>query len=178
MDEDKLKYLKEIWYNPKSPAAYSGIDKLYKKVKSDNRYKITKSQVGKWLKAQQDHTTFKELRKRFPRVKVIVPSSEYMNDSDVGYMLKYGEFNNGYKYIFVVVDVLSRKAYTAPLKNITARSVIQALEQMFKKGLVTKVIRGDRGSEQRAREMQTFLRKKNIKQILTNNETKSNYAER
>ena len=45
---------------------------------------------------------------------------------------KYSRFNEGFKYILVVIDAFSRFAYTAPLKFKTAEESAAAIDQIFK----------------------------------------------
>lgn len=44
---------------------------------------------------------------------------------------KYSRFNEGYKYILVIIDAFSRFAYTAPLKFKTAEESAKAIDKIF-----------------------------------------------
>ena len=44
---------------------------------------------------------------------------------------KYSRFNEGFKYILVVIDAFSRFAYTAPLKFKTAEESAGAIDKIF-----------------------------------------------
>lgn len=49
-------YLKEIYYNPSNPASFSGPDKLFRYVKNDGKYDITKYKIKKWLQSQESYS--------------------------------------------------------------------------------------------------------------------------
>ena len=50
MDADKEAYLKSIYYNVSHPASYSGLDRLYREVKKEGRFQLTRKKLKAWLK--------------------------------------------------------------------------------------------------------------------------------
>ena len=49
--------LRKIYYDPTSPASFSGPDKLYVYVKKDGKYNISKYKIKKWLQRQEIYST-------------------------------------------------------------------------------------------------------------------------
>ena len=61
---------------------------------------------------------------------------------------KYSKRNNGYKYIMVLIDVFSKKAYAAPMKKINEFEALLSMERMLRKlPDIPKSIISDRGTE-------------------------------
>ena len=48
MDE----YLAQVYYNPKRSGALGGVERLYRDVKKDGKYDISRAQIKKWLMKQ------------------------------------------------------------------------------------------------------------------------------
>ena len=48
---------------------------------------------------------------------------------DVAYMDKIAKHNNGYKYLLVAVDVLSRYLRVQPLKTMYAKDCVEAFKK-------------------------------------------------
>ena len=61
---------------------------------------------------------------------------------------KYSRFNEGYKYILVIIDAFSRFAYTAPLKFKTAEESAGAIDKIFEKFRDVPILfSSDKGNE-------------------------------
>lgn len=45
-------YLTEIYYDSGHPAAFSGEEKLYREVKKEGRYRISRNKIRNWLQEQ------------------------------------------------------------------------------------------------------------------------------
>lgn len=71
-------------------------------------------------------------------------------------------FNDGVKYLLVLIDSFSRKAWVKPLKSKKASEVLQAFRQLHKQIGNFKVLYFDRGTEITNKEMRRELKNKNI----------------
>ena len=100
-------YLKSVYFDSENPASYGGLDKLYRHVKSEG-LNISKGQIKKWLSQQSIYTKHRPVKRTFKRTRVVVPSKFYQFDSDTVSMTKYEKYNHGYRYILIVIDILSR----------------------------------------------------------------------
>ena len=44
------------------------------------------------------------------------------------------KYNNGFKYILTVIDVLSKYAWVEPIKTKTGENLVKVLEKILRKG--------------------------------------------
>lgn len=79
---EKEKYLKRIYFDPGSPASFSGLNKFYNYVKKQSHLRITLTDIKKWLSKQDSYTAHRSLRRKFKRPKVLSFSKNYMYDAD------------------------------------------------------------------------------------------------
>ena len=87
--------------------------------------------------------------------------------------------NDGYRFLLTVIDVLSKYAWVVPLKDKTGKSLVDALDVVFKKdGRVPERLQTDAGKEFLNKEFQRFLTSKNVLHFVTYNETKAQIVER
>ena len=171
-------YLHNIYYNPESEASFSGLDRLYRKAKSDGKT-ISRGQIRKWLQMQKIYTTNRRSIQKFKRQKTIVPFSYYMFDVDSAYMNDFTKENDQYPYFILAIDDFSRRVYTRPVKKLTGIQIKKALESILAESTkAPMILRSDRGTEYVNSTVNTFLKKKGIKHIVTQNSTKAAFAER
>ena len=162
-------YLNGIYFDPNHPAAYSGLDKLHRYVKKDG-HKISKSKIRNWLSKQSVYNKHKPVRYSFKRSRVIVPTKLYQFDSDTASMVQYSKNNAGYKYILVLIDILSRYAWTKPLKTLTGKEMVKALESIFDK--TPQKLRSDMGTEYMNDNVKRYLELNKITHFQSLNEKK------
>jgi hypothetical protein len=87
--------------------------------------------------------------------------------------------NNGYNYLLMVIDVLSKFGWIEKLKNKKPRSIIKAFENIFKTGRICKILTTDAGTEFNNYLFSNFLTQKNIKHFIARNtEIKAAVVER
>ena len=88
-------------------------------------------------------------------------------------------YNDHYKCILVVIDVFSKKAFTAYLKNKTSLDMIQAFEQLMPEIGKFQKLQTDMGREFLNRPFQTWLKQHHVEHFYTQNfDTKASIAER
>ena len=125
----------------------------------------------------------KELLKRklsrFPRRKVFSPDVDAIWAADLMDMRKYEKQNRGNKYILVIIDLFSKKAWTRAMKNKTGLTTANAMKDVLSKGDIASKIWVDRGAEFLNANMRNVLKKYgDINMYSTHNEPKSCIAER
>ena len=63
MDE----YLTQLYYNPKRSGSLGGVERLYRDVKKEGKYDISRAQLKKWLMRQDTYTLHKQARRHYKR---------------------------------------------------------------------------------------------------------------
>lgn len=72
-------------------------------------------------------------RRNFERRKYSMRGIADTLQADLIDMQKFARINRGYKYILIVIDIFSKRAYAEPLKNKTAIITTEAMEKIFKR---------------------------------------------
>ena len=129
------KILEGVYYDLRSPASYAGVNKVLAEAKKMNP-QISIQDVVHFLSKQRTYTLFKPRINKFPRLKT-VPSGLHTDwQCDLAIMDSLKQQNNGYRYILVCVDVLSRNIYVAEAESKKSEHMIEAFEKIFKKAKV------------------------------------------
>lgn len=173
------KYLKKIYYDPASPASFSGPDKLYRFVRKDGKFVLSKYKIRKWLQRQEPYSLQRPLKRKFKRNKVIVTGIDDQWDVDLMDMTKYSKYNRGYNFVLVAIDIFSKYLWLRILKDKKGESVVEALKDILREGRSPNRIRTDKGQEFRSKQVESLLKERNIQHLYAQNtEIKANYVER
>ena len=164
-------------YNPQHPAAFGGVEAIYRAAQKD-RVNINRQRIKEWLSKQPTYTLHKPIRKRFKRNRVMVNGIDQQWQADLVDMTSLSEYNSDYKYILTCIDVLSKYAWAVPLKNKTGLTLIDAFKQILKNGRKPHLLQTDKGTEFLNRNFQNLLKREKIRFFTTQNETKASVVER
>ena len=88
------------------------------------------------------------------------------------------DFNDGYRYVLVHIDIFSKFVRTVPLKPKTAQEVTRAFKKIFEDGGKTLKIRSDNGREFVNKTLQSLFQKEGIKYFRSSNVVKCAVVER
>ena len=115
------KYLSELYYNPESPGSFDG------------KYQMSRNIIRSWLQKQDTdtHTLHKPVRYRLKRNRIIVGATDEQWEIDLVIMDSLSKYNNSFKYILTVIDVLSKFASVEPIKTKTGENLVTAFEKNF-----------------------------------------------
>ena len=171
-------YLKSIYYDPKHPGAYSGVDKLYRAVRKEGKFVLGRAKIRNWLLKQEDYSVHREERPKFKRRRVIAPYVDYQWDVDTANMDYYKKLNDGYAYFLLAVDILSKFVWTVALRTKTGKEMVRALTQIFERGNKPTNIRSDKGTEFVNKDVKIFLQKKGVNYFVSQNVVKASFSER
>ena len=171
-------YLQEVYYDPNNAGSFAGPDKLFRFVRKAGKYVISKYNIRKWLQNQEAYSLQRPLRKHFQRNKIMVSGIDDQWSADFMDVVKFSEFNEGYKYVFVVIDVFSKYLWMHSLRDKKGTSVAHALREIFEQGRIPKRIRTDKRQEFRAKEVQDVFNNFGVIHMYAQNETKAAVAER
>ena len=132
------------YYNPKKEASFSGAHRFPKATQQ-------------WLQSQDTYTLHKPVQKNFKRRKTIVPGANFQMQADLIDFSLLKSYNDHYKYILVVIDVFSKKAFTAYLKTKSSSDMIQVFEQLMPEIGKFQKLQTDMGREFLNRPFQTWF---------------------
>ena len=101
----------------------------------------------------------KPVRKKFKRRRVYVKGVDAIWAADLVDMRAFSKFNQGYKYILMVIDVFSKFGWAIPLKNKSAEEVTKAFADLWKKQKPPEKLWVDKATELYNRSMKALLEK-------------------
>ncbi|XP_067653351.1 uncharacterized protein [Haliotis asinina] len=169
--------LEDYYFDPQKPGAYYGPSKLRSVLRDKGEPKTSLRRVKKFVSDQDAYSLHRPVRYRFKRMKVRVNSIDEMFDVDLADVSRYTKWNEGVRYLLVVVDILSRFAFVLPLENKRPETVLKSFKKILKQRKPQKV-RVDAGSEFKG-VFKEYLKTQKIKLTIARNENiKSNYVER
>ena len=177
---DLSKELAAIYYQPGVQGSYSGASNLlsaFKKLHPGE--KITKKIVTAFLSKQTAYSLHRKNHKKFPRNPLYFPRVNHQMSCDLIDFKSYSKYNDGFKYILVGIDGLSRYLYTVPLKTKTGVALRGGLNKIFEKcPELPKVLNSDRGPEFIANVVQKYLKAKNVHFFTSHGDMKAANVER
>ena len=176
MDARRETHMKSIYYDVSHPASYLGLDSLYREVKKEERFQLTRKELKAWLKTQETYGIHKPARRRFKRPRVMVSGIGKQADVDLMDMTHRAKYNDGVCFVLLHIDDFSRYVRTVPLHNKTGKQVAQALKSIFRDGGKTDTLRADKGREWLNKMVQKLLKEEGIHFFHTQNEHKASLA--
>lgn len=167
----------KIYYAPPHPAAYAGADKLAKVT----RKKWSRERVIEWLESQDAYNLHKLVRRKFPRRSYNVRNLDDVWEADLMDLRAIKTYNDGYSYVLIVIDVVSKYSWAEPIKNKSSKLVAEAFERILERsnGREPVCLQTDKGKEFIGREMQALLRERGVRyREVRSPDTKAAIAER
>ena len=121
-----------------------------------------KARIYAWLSNQDAYTLQHPIKRKFPRLRYNVTNVDDVWECDLLQLISIKDYNDGFCYILVVVDVLSKYAWIEPLGDKTARNVTSAFEKILDRAnpRVPVYLQSDRGKEFVGSAFQNILKKK------------------
>ena len=171
-------YLKRIYYDPKHPAAYAGLDKLYRTVRKEGKFVLGRAKIRDWLLKQEDYAVHREDRTNIKRRRVVAPEVDYQWDVDTANMEYYKKHNDGYAYFLLAVDILSKFVWTVALRGTSGKEMTKAFRRIFTRGRKPTKLRSDPGTEFANKDVRGLLKREKVNYFVTRNVVKASYAER
>ena len=163
------KLLERLYYDPKLSSSYGGkaplksaLKKQLKTRKIKRSDKNLDNSITSWLEDQKTYTLHKQPKRSFQRRRVIVGGINDQWQADLADMQMLASDNLGMKYILMVIDCFSRKAWARALKDKSGKSVAAAFSDIFKLQEPPKKIQTDKGKEFYNADVQQLLNKKGV----------------
>ena len=73
----------------------------------------------------------KPVRRKFKRRRVLVNGIDKIWAADLADMTAFSKFNQGFRYLLLVIDIFSKYGWIIPLKNKEGKTVASALKTIF-----------------------------------------------
>lgn len=140
----------------------------------------TKKRLGwgiQWTNELADEL-HKPIRRKFQKRVVFAKGVDEIWAADLVDMQSFSKYNNGFKYILMIIDVFSKYGWAIPLKTKNGIGVANALRTIFIKNKPPTMLWTDDGKEFFNKDVSKVLLKNHIKLYSTKNEEKASVAER
>ena len=153
---DKLRH---VYYDiTNNSASLSGNAKVLASAAGTSR-----GEAEKWLKSQPTYTLHRPAKRHYPTRHYMVHAVDEQWQADLCDMQQLAKFNNGYRYILTIIDILSRYGWARPLKTKTGPEVARAFQYVFKHSKrIPQRIQTDQGKEFENRSMNALMQKYHI----------------
>ena len=111
-----------------------------------------------------DEVYYKAPKKYYPTNKIVVKHIDQIWSIDLLDMSDYSiKNNNGFRYIFVIIDDFSKYLFTIPLKNKNSQTITNEFSNILSSSKrKPSMIESDRGAEFYNKIFQNFLKTQNI----------------
>ena len=116
--------LSAAYADPSQPGSLGGVAKFAK------AHKILQAQAKQQLQQLLSYALHKPQR-RFPTLPTLVFTINEQFVMDLVDLQKLAKYNKGYKYLLIVIDVLSKYAWVEPLKSKSATALVEALKRLW-----------------------------------------------
>jgi hypothetical protein len=150
---------------------------IYRNIKSIPSYS---SKIAEFLRRNENSSLFRQVRHNYPRrrIRAYYPYHIMMSDT-INYRSYAMPINNNYKYIMVLVDVFSKRAWAEPMKRINEFDATIAMENMLRKlPDIPQTIITDKGTEYYNSKMKNLFDRMAIKHYSIRGKHKACVAER
>jgi hypothetical protein len=138
-----------------SASAFSGLDTVYQQAKKyDNN--VTRNAVKSYLEGEETYTLHRPQRHHYDRLRTVPTGLNSDWQCDLADFQKVSAQNNGFRYLLVCIDVLSRKIHVAPTKSKNSGDMKEAFEKIFSHVKPTKLY-SDQGLEFQAAPMLDYF---------------------
>lgn len=117
-----MTYLSERWLNDKYETSFADLKNI----------KASKSEKERFKEENEIYSLYRQPRYTFKRMKTFGSGFQTSIQADLVDMSNLSEHNQGYNFILIAVDALSRKFYAIPVKNKSGKLMREALENLIK----------------------------------------------
>lgn len=171
--EDFKNSFEDVYTTPGHPLMHAGINTIYRYYNKT----VPRSEIEKALSKIYSYTIYKET-KEGRRNHYAIFSKRQQIQLDLADVRTLSEHNNGMQYLFCAIDVFTKLAWCKPLKDKVTSTIMIALKECLDFFNRPRTFFCDKGSEFISRTFQEYCRKKKIKILYAENQTKACIVER
>lgn len=171
--------LKHLYSDARSVGSFGGVEALYQAAK-DAQINVNRKQVRDFLSGVDSYTFLKPQRRKFKRNRVYVISPNALHMADLADMQKLAKWNDGYRFLLLIVDAFSKRMTVVPVKKKDAKNMYEAFLQAYSdKTRRPLSLQTDLGTEFYNKQVQDLFKSMHVKHFSTHNsDTKASMAER
>lgn len=132
--------------------------------------------MTRWLESQDAYTLHRPSRRKFPRLHYSVTNIDDLWQADLIELRNLKSYNEGYSYLWVIIDVLSKYGWVEPVREKTSNCAIKAFQRVLARSerRVPVYLQSNRGKEFVARPVQKFLEENDIRfHVVRNTDVKA-----
>ena len=130
----------------------------------------SKDEISTYLQGQDSYTLHKPARRRFPRNVTYADTVDSCWQVDLADFSSLKDENDDFVFVLGVTDVFSRYAWTIPLKDKKASTILQGIKTIFTSSERRPAqIISDKGKEFQNNTLRHFLNQEGIELFHTNN---------
>lgn len=179
LDPAVEKYLINLYTDTSGSGSFGGVDTLYRLVKEQGVYNLTKNEIINFLSGRDEYTLHKPLYHNIKTAHIIIGGINDTHQMDlVDFGREYAKQNDGIVYLLTVIDCFSKMAFVAPLKKKSGENIVNALNQIYEgKDTPTTVIT-DAGKEFTNKITQDWFKKHDIQYHIAYGIHKAQFIER
>ena len=115
--------IEKTYFKLSNGGAYLGPKKIHDVLERENVKPPSIHKIRKWLASKDSYTLLRQPRRRFRRARVVVSEPMEQFQIDLADMSSLMEYNDGYRYVLVTIDIFSRFLWLRALKTKTAKEV-------------------------------------------------------
>ena len=172
--EECLEDLKHNYKQPGHPIAFSGINNIYQFYNGV----LSPSDIKNVLHGFENYTLHREYHKGQRNISYSY-YKRYQFQMDLVELPNLSNDNDGYRYLFNVIDTFTRYAFCRPLLDKKGKTVLEAFKNILEEAVIPPLtIAFDRGSEFTNKEFENFCRQNNIRYFSPYTTTHAAYIER
>ncbi|CAK5015629.1 unnamed protein product [Meloidogyne enterolobii] len=176
---DYMKLLQHLYNDPDSPAAFSGVDRLWYEARKILKH-LPRKVVQDFLEGHRTYTLMRPKRIHYPRSKTV--AAGFMTDVqvDLADFQSLSRHNKGNRYLLLGIDVLSKRVFGVPVKSKKIDDMLEAFKQLIEQmPMKPHRIFSDKGLEFKNKQLKEFFEKEEIEKFeATHSIVKASLAER
>ena len=140
---------------------------------------VSNAQTKKWLNSQPTYTLHRSAKRHYPTRHYMVHAVDEQWQADLCDMQQLAKFNNGHRYLVIIINFLSRYGWAKPLKTKKGPEVAHAFQIVFNESKrIPQRIQTDQGKEFENRHIDALMKKYNIEMFSIKSAYKAALVER
>jgi len=171
--------LRKIYQDPASLGSYGGVNRLYKEARRQG-LQVSRTKVRNFLADELAYALHKPARRHYKRNKTYVSGIDAQWQADLVDVQDKSKRNGGFRYLITCIDIFSKFAWVIPIKDKSAKSMVEGFKRLFKesRGRKPKRLQTDKGSEFVCKPVQALMKRKGIHFFVSNSDMKAAVVER